>query len=296
METKQAVAALSALAQEHRLAVFRLLVREGESGLPAGEIAERMALPASTLSHHLAQLERAQVLRSWRVQRQIYYAVDLAGTRRLVAFLTEDCCAGRPEICGYGGNSDSPGDEGRPEAASEQRREATKATGRPLHVLFLCTGNSARSIMAECLLNRLGHGRFRAFSAGSHPAGAVNPHALALLTAHRYPTAALRSKAWDEFARAGAPAIDVVITVCDNAAGEVCPVWPGRPLTGHWSIPDPAAATGSDAEIAAAFTDAYRMLERRIDSFIQVASAPLDPERLQQRLAEIGAAGDALAR
>src|SRR5512144_1530370 len=104
METKQAVAALSALAQEHRLAVFRLLVREGASGLPAGEIAARVALPASTLSHHLAQLERAQVLRSWRVQRQIYYAVDLAGTRRLVAFLTEDCCAGRPEICGYGGD------------------------------------------------------------------------------------------------------------------------------------------------------------------------------------------------
>ena len=281
MESKQAVVAFAALAQEHRLAVFRLLVREGLGGLPAGEIAKRVTLPASTLSHHLAHLERAHVLRSWRVQRQIYYAVDRAGTRRLVAFLTEECCEGRPEICGYGSGRGRP----QPAATGDQRKEATEMTDRLLNVLFLCTGNSARSIMAECLLNRLGSGSFRAFSAGSHPAGAVNPHALALLQQHHYPTETLRSKAWDEFTGAGAPAFDVVITVCDNAAGETCPVWPGQPLTGHWSIPDPAAATGNEAVIAAAFADAYRMLERRIERFIQAASTTGDRSSLKRQLA-----------
>jgi ArsR family transcriptional regulator, arsenate/arsenite/antimonite-responsive transcriptional repressor / arsenate reductase (thioredoxin) len=295
MEVKRAIEALSALAQEHRLAVFRLLVREGPSGLPAGEIANRVAVPSSTLSRHLAHLEQAQLLRSWRVSRQIYYAVDLDGARRLIAFLTEECCQGRPEICGYGSaeNCCEEGDLSHPPVTAGNPKEARKMTDKLLNVLFLCTGNSARSIMAECILNRLGQGNFLAFSAGSHPAGKVNPHALELLDRLHYPTGNLRSKPWDDFAQPGAPEFDFVITVCDNAAGEACPVWPGQPMTTHWSIPDPAAVTGKDAVIAAAFADAYRMLERRIGLFVTVASAPLDKPNLKKQLEEIGKTEDA---
>lgn len=159
---------------------------------------------------------------------------------------------------------------------------------RAYNVLFLCTGNSARSILAECILNRLGRGRFQAFSAGSHPTGRVNPHAIELLKRLNYPTEALRSKSWDEFATAGAPALDFVFTVCDNAANEVCPIWPGQPMTAHWGVADPAAVTGTPAEIAAAFADTYRMLERRLDIFVNLPITALDKLSLQERLDEIG--------
>ncbi len=159
-------------------------------------------------------------------------------------------------------------------------------------VLFLCTGNSARSILAECILNRLGRGRFQAFSAGSHPTGRVNPHAIELLKRLNYRTEALRSKSWDELARLGAPALDFVFTVCDNAANEVCPIWPGQPMTAHWGVADPAAVTGTPAEIAAAFADTYRMLERRLDTFVNLPITSLDKLSLQERLDEIGRAKD----
>ena len=159
-------------------------------------------------------------------------------------------------------------------------------------VLFLCTGNSARSILAESILNRLGRDRFRAFSAGSHPAGTVNPHAIALLKRLNDPTESLRSKSWDEFAKPGAPELDFVFTVCDNAAGEVCPIWPGQPMTAHLGVADPAAVTGTPAEIAAAFADAYRMLERRLDIFVNLPITSLDKLSLQQRLDEIGRVED----
>ena len=140
------------------------------------------------------------------------------------------------------------------------------------NVLFLCTGNSARSILAEAILNKVGAGKFHAFSAGSRPKGKVHPEALRLLESLHYDTRGLRSKAWTEFAAPGAPVLDFVFTVCDNAAGEACPVWPGQPMTAHWGIPDPAAVTGSPAEIALAFKDAYRMLERRIAVFAALPS------------------------
>jgi arsenate reductase len=155
------------------------------------------------------------------------------------------------------------------------------------NVLFLCTGNSARSILAEALLNKAGKGRFRAFSAGSYPKGAVHPSAIALIEGIGLPIAGLRSKSWDEFAKPDAPKMDFVITVCDNAAGEICPIWPGMPVTAHWGIPDPAAATGSDAEIAAAFALAARQLRTRMDLFLSLPLASIDKMTTKARTVEI---------
>src|SRR5215213_3526159 len=167
---------------------------------------------------------------------------------------------------------------------------------RPFNVLFLCTGNSARSIMAEAILNKIGQGKFRTFSAGSHPNGQVNPHTIQLLQSLDFDTAAFRSKSWNEFAKPGAPALDFVFTVCDNAAGESCPVWPGQPMTAHWGVPDPAEATGTPAEIALAFKDAYRMLHQRIGVFTALPIPSLDRLSLQQRIRNIGRRDDAATK
>jgi len=159
---------------------------------------------------------------------------------------------------------------------------------RTYNVLFLCTANSARSILAESILNARGEGRFRGFSAGSFPRGEVRPEAVRLLTSLGLPTEGLRSKSWDEFARPGAPSMDFVFTVCDQAAGEVCPIWPGQPVTAHWGIPDPAAVEGSDVEVAHAYAEAVRMLERRISLFLALPFTSLDRMSLTNRVREIG--------
>lgn len=165
-------------------------------------------------------------------------------------------------------------------------------TRAPYNVLFLCTGNSARSILAECILNREGAGRFVAYSAGSQPKGTVHPNALALLEREGFKTDALRSKSWDELADPGAPPLDFVFTVCDNAAAEVCPVWPGQPMTAHWGVPDPAACHGNPSDVALAFVDAYRMLTNRIRIFVNLPLASLDRLALKKRLDEIGETTD----
>ena len=167
---------------------------------------------------------------------------------------------------------------------------------RSFNVLFLCTGNSARSIMAEAILGKLGAGKFRAYSAGSQPKGRVNPRTIELLQSLGYDTAGFRSKSWNEFAKPGAPSLDFVFSVCDNAAGESCPVWPGQPMTAHWGVPDPAEAKGSTAEIALAFKDAYRMLHQRIGVFTALPIRSLDQLSLQQRLKEIGRMDGATAK
>jgi arsenate reductase (thioredoxin) len=170
--------------------------------------------------------------------------------------------------------------------AQEQER-------KPYNVLFLCTGNSARSIMAELILNRAGRGNFRAFSAGSQPKGRVHPYALDLLKKLNYDVKGLRSKSWNEFSQPDAPKLDFVFTVCDNAAQETCPVWPGQPMTAHWGVPDPAAAMGSEAEVRLAFADAFRMLNNRINIFVSLPLRSLDQLSLQRQLDAIGQTKDA---
>lgn len=171
----------------------------------------------------------------------------------------------------------------------ELLRVSGRVASQPFNVLFLCTGNSARSILAECLMRELGKGNFNAYSAGSFPKGAVHPQALRLLTEHGFSTKGLRSKSWDEFAAPGAPVMDFVFTVCDQAGGEMCPVWPGHPVTAHWSIPDPAAVAddGAGAQMLA-FRDAFRMLERRIKLFLALPLAALDRLALKREVDAIG--------
>jgi len=156
------------------------------------------------------------------------------------------------------------------------------------NVLFLCTHNSARSVIAECIMNRLGMGRFKGFSAGSTPSGRVNPYSIDLLRQLNYDVSGLRSKSWDEFAARGAPVMDFVFTVCDDAAGEVCPVWPGQPITAHWGVPDPSRAEGTEAEKRLAFADTHRMLSQRIGIFVNLPLKSLDTVALRHRLTAIG--------
>lgn len=166
-------------------------------------------------------------------------------------------------------------------------------TEKTFNVLFLCTGNSARSVIAEAIMNRVGQGRFKAYSAGSQPKGEVHPYTLDLLRQMNFDTGFARSKDWSEFAQPGAPELDFVFTVCDNAANEACPVWPGQPMTAHWGVPDPAAAEGTEAEKHLAFAEAYRMLNSRISIFTSLPLSSIDRLSLQKRLDDIGATGGA---
>jgi arsenate reductase len=170
----------------------------------------------------------------------------------------------------------------------EKKLDDQQPPDRKFNVLFLCTGNSARSIIAEAILNRIGGGTFNAYSAGSQPKAVPHPQTLALLSSLGYDTSTFRAKSWSEFAKPGAPALDFVFTVCDNAAGEACPFWPGQPITAHWGIPDPAAAQGSRAQVALAFKNAYRRLERRMAMFAALPIGSLEPLSLQTRLRDIG--------
>jgi arsenate reductase len=180
---------------------------------------------------------------------------------------------------------------------SHANTEAKKSAGMSAYsVLFLCTGNSARSIIAEAILNKLGQGRFHAYSAGSQPKANVNPNTVELLRSLGYDTSAYRSKSWNEFTKPGAPKFDFVFTVCDNAAAETCPLWPGQPMTAHWGVPDPVEAKGTPAEIGLAFKDAYRMLNQRIGIFVALPMKSLDRFSLQNRLKEIGRIQGATAK
>lgn len=276
MLERDALSAFAALSQETRLRVLRLLVRRGEAGMAAGAIGDAVGASSSNLSFHLAHLERAGLIEGRRESRSIVYRARVDSLSDLVRFLLEECCEGRPDIC-----------------APVLR--SLPMPDRIYNVLFLCSGNSARSIMAESILRKESAGRFRAFSAGSRPKGAVDPLTLKVLDALDMPTEGLRSKSWSEFADPGAPELDFVFTVCDAAAGEACPVWPGQPMTAHWGIEDPAAVDGAPFERERAFGQAFRHLRNRISIFVALPIASLDRLALSRKLDEIGTLSGASA-
>ena len=293
MDIIEAIDAFGGLAQESRLKVFRLLVQAGMEGMAAGDIAKAVGVPKNTMSSHLAILSRAKLIQARKDGRSMIYALNLEGTRSLLSFLVEDCCQAEPSICGPMIKSTiaTCGSD------LQEKTDMTNATATaPMNVLFLCTGNSARSIMAECIMNRENLGKFKAYSAGSMPTGKVNPLAANLLKKLNYDVAGLRSKSWEEFAGPQSPVFDFVFTVCDDAARETCPVWPGQPMTAEWGSPDPAAVTGTDAERGFAFDDAYRMLQQRISIFVNLPLENLSKLSLQDHLDRIGRAGTVAAK
>ncbi len=273
MKTRDAVSLLSALASEARLDAWRLLLQSGPAGMIHGDLAAALGMPKPTLSFHLRDLRVAGLVESRKEGRTVVYTANAMAAEALAAFLVETCCGNRPDLC-LGPRT--------PETVM------TLAPDKVYNVLFLCTGNSARSIMAESILQREGQGRFRTFSAGSMPRGTVAPEVLALLARNNYPTGHLRSKSWDEFARDGAPEMDFVFTVCNDAAGEPCPVWPGQPMTAHWGVPDPVAFVADAKQRALVFADVYRMLMNRISIFCALPLRSLDKLSLQRRLDDIG--------
>ncbi len=276
MEMKDAVAGFAVLAQETRLELVRVLAARGATGMAAGEIAEALGVAPSTLSFHLSALEQAGLVQSTRQGRRIIYAVRFFRLRQLVVFLTETCCGGRPELLG---------DLARllPDVVDER-----KAMQPAFNVLFLCTRNSARSILAEAILERVGRGRFNAYSAGTEPAEAPMPEVLERLQVLGHDVSGLRSKAWTEFTGPNAPRMDFVLTLCDVPQGEACPDLGPRPVTAAWPFPDPAKFMGSPVERTALLNELYGMIRRRLEAFTSLPFDTLDGMALKARLDELG--------
>lgn len=274
MEINAAAPAFSALGHPDRLAVFRLVMRFAPRGVRPTEIAEALGLRQNTLSHHLADLSATGLLHVERRGRSLFYAADLAMTEALIGYLACDVGRGRADLL----SSVLPATKGAP-----SMRDTS------FDVLFVCSGNSARSIMAEALLSDLGRGRFRAYSAGTRPNTSLNPLALDVLERNGHDTGGLRAKHISEFRQPGAPVMDFVFTVCDRAAAEECPPWPGQPITGHWGLPDPVKAEGTEAERALVFAQTYGVLRRRIAAFVELPFASLSRLSLQARVDELGA-------
>lgn len=276
MDSTRAAAGFSALSQETRLKLMRLLASMGATGMPAGQLAARLRLPPSTLSFHLSALEQAGLVRPTRRGRQIIYAVRIIGLRELFSFLTETCCSGRPELCG---------DLAR--LLPEESMENDVMTPA-FNVLFLCTHNSARSIMAEAILERIGKGKFRGYSAGSDPAAVPMPEVLEKLETMGHDVARLHSKSWDEFMGPDAPRMDFVIALCDTLDGQQCPDFGDKVVTGAWPLPDPGKFSGSPIERATLLNELYGMIRRRLEIFISLPFATLDKMAMKARLDEIG--------
>ena len=260
----------AALSHPARLDVVQLLVRRYPDKVPAGEIAEVLGLKPNTLSAHLADLMQAGLVTRDRLGTSLRYAADMGGLRAMTDSLLRDCCRGRPDLCAPIPLSAPDGDRIMP---ADRHK-----------VLFICTGNSARSIFAETILRDLGGDRFEAFSAGTEARSELNPMAVEMLRLKGHDTTGLRSKNLTEVQGAGAPVFDFVFTVCDRAANEVCPPWPGQPMSAHWSTPDPVKATGTEAERMLAFQSAYGMLRNRILAFTALPFDALDRISLQRAL------------
>lgn len=244
--------------------------------MSAGEIAARLGQAPSTLSFHLSALEQAGLLQSMRQGRHVIYAVRFAGLRALLAFLTETCCNGRPELCGDLSRLLPPD--------VEEARTVTPA----YNVLFLCTHNSARSIMAEAILAKVGGSKFNAYSAGSEPARRPMPEVVERLKVLGHDVSSLRSKSWNEFTGPDAPRMDFVITLCDTLDGQSCPDFGGKVVTAAWPFPDPAKFKGSDVERATNLNALYGMIRRRLEIFVNLPHASLDRIALKKRLDELG--------
>ena len=272
----QAAQSFGALAQETRLSVLRLLTVAGPNGLPAGDIADRLGIPPSTTSFHLSALERVGLTMSTRQSRQIIHAVCVSALREMIVFLTEACCSGQPELCG---------DLGRllPEEPPEQSLMTAA-----FNVLFLCTKNSGRSVMAEAILHKVGGGRFNAYSAGSDPAPEPMPEVIDKLRVLGHDTGSLRSKSWHEFTGDRAPRMDFVIALCDTLEGQSCPDFGDKAVTGAWPLPDPAKFHGSAAERSTMLNELYASLNRRIGIFTSLPFDSLDRLAARARLDEIG--------
>ena len=265
--------AFATLGHPDRLAVFRLLNRFAPRGARPTEIAAALNLKPNTLSHHLADLTAARLITVTRQGRSLYYAVNLDVTEALIAYLALDIGRARPDLL-------SP-------LLALPKEPAMRDTD--FDVLFICSGNSARSIFAEVLLRDLGQGKFQAFSAGTRPNSELNPFALDVLARNGHDVSGLRSKHISEFQQADSITMDFVFTVCDAAAAEECPPWPGQPITGHWGLPDPVKATGTDAERALVFAQTYAALRRRVAAFVALPFDTLSRLSLQSRVDDISA-------
>jgi len=266
MKTTDAVQAFVALGQESRLNVFRLIIQKGDVGLTPTQINELLGIPNATLSFHLKELLNADLISVERQSRNLIYRPNAATVDALMRFLMDNCC---------GGKSCMP----------IQLME--KATMTPYNILFLCTHNSARSILGEAIASTQTHGKFIGYSAGSTPGNNVSPFAIELAREMRYPVEKLRSKSWDEYAMPDAPQMDFIITVCDSAAGEVCPIWPGKPASAHWSFPDPSQVQGSDEDKRRAFREVMYGLKRRIEILAALPFEKLDALTIQQELKKL---------
>jgi protein-tyrosine-phosphatase/DNA-binding transcriptional ArsR family regulator len=276
MEKIAAAQAFATLGHPDRLAVFRLLMRFAPQGVRPTEIAGALGLKQNTLSHHLADLTASGLVRATRQGRSLFYAVDLDCAESLIGYLALDVGRARPDLLAalVAAQKDAP--------MSDQTRDTD------FDVLFICSGNSARSIFAEALLRDLGPGKFQAFSAGYSRNSQLNPMALEILRRNGHDVAGLRSKHVSEFQAPGSIVMDFVFTVCDTAAAEECLPWPGQPVTGHWGLPDPVKATGTDAERALVFAQTYAALRRRIAAFVELPFDSLSRMSLQFHVDRIG--------
>jgi ArsR family transcriptional regulator, arsenate/arsenite/antimonite-responsive transcriptional repressor / arsenate reductase (thioredoxin) len=278
MDETIAIDGLGSLAQPTRLAVFRKLLAAHPGTVPAGELARLCDVPHNTMSTHLGVLSRAGLVEVERDGRAMNYRADIKAFRGLVRFLTSDCCNGRPDLCGDVAKLIPDIDE------SSEARVMTPA----FNVLFLCTHNSARSIMAEALLEKVGKGKFNAYSAGADPAIAPMPEIMTRLKALGHDVSNLRCKSWNEFTGPNAPRMDFVIALCDTPQGQTCPEIGGKFVTGAWPLPDPTDFKGSPTERTTLLNELYAMIRRRIEIFTSLPFASLDKMALKARLDEIG--------
>ncbi len=280
MEEINVIRSLSALAHEARLRVFRALVVAGHHGLTPSDLVDKLSIAPNTLSFHLKELSNAELVSQERQGRSVLYRAAIPTMNNLLAYLTENCCEG--VAC-------MPMQALTPNPLTTVSVNTMTEMTKPLNILFLCTHNSARSILAEALLNDMSPLRFKAYSAGSSPRDNQQPNPLGLhvLQNAGVSTEGLRSKSWDEFATPDAPQMDLIITVCDNAAGEVCPIWPGHPATAHWGYPDPSEGEGTDEEKLEAFKQTMFMIRRRLEILTNLPHEKLQMSALQSTADEL---------